>query len=105
MRRSLTLIVGALTLIIMSGCTKDVHDKCVETLSDKIHVGATQREAESALEACGCTHSFDAKTNTIQGTKPAQRRWFMQSDWNVLISLDQAKKVKSVVVKKIVTGP
>jgi hypothetical protein len=67
-------------LLGVGSCTRNPRDESVEALPSKIQIGARQREV-------------------------GDRRWLIQSDWNVLVTLDESKKVKAVVVKKISTGP
>jgi hypothetical protein len=88
------------------GCTKKVQgDDCVQKLPGRIPVGASQVEGEQALDQCGFTHSFDQKTSTIYGLKHSEKNAITRQDWSAQIKLDETRKVTSVKVEKVFTGP
>lgn len=99
------VIIASLTFCLLAGCGTPPPDECVQKLSEKIPVGSSQQLAEEVLGRCGFVHSFDQKTSLIQASKPARRGWFIDEDWSVRIVLDEARRVKSVEIKKLLTGP
>jgi hypothetical protein len=88
------------------GCAKKERgDECVQKLSERIHEGTSQVDAEQALDRCGFTHSFDQTVRTIYGLKHGEKNAVIRQDWSAQIKLDTARKVTSVKVEKVFTGP
>jgi len=100
------LVVALLFSGVMMSCAKrDKGDDCVQELSERIQVGASQGDAEQVLDQCGFTHSFDQKTSTIYALKHGEKSALTRQDWTARIQLDEARKVTSVKVEKVFTGP
>jgi len=93
-------------LLISSGmgCAKK-DNECVQKLTQNIQVGASQSDAEQVLDLCGFTHSFDQKTSTIYAVKRGVKGGLVKEDWSAEIKVDDGRKVTSVKVAKVFTGP
>jgi hypothetical protein len=104
--RKLSVLLAVLVCLGIMGCAKRVQgDDCVQKLSERIPIGTSQVGAEQALDQCGFTHSFDQKTSTIYGLKHGEKNAITRQDWSAQIKLDEARKVTSVKVEKVFTGP
>jgi hypothetical protein len=104
--RKLSTLLAMLVCLGIMGCAKKVQgDDCVQKLSERIQAGTSQVDAEQALDQCGFTHSFDQKTSTIYGLKHGEKNVVTRQDWSAQIKLDEARKVTSVKVEKVFTGP
>jgi hypothetical protein len=103
MRKVSVLLAALLISGIMSCGKKD--DDCAQKLAEKIQVGASQSDAEQLLDQCGFTHSFDQKTSVIYGLKRGDNSGLVRQDWSAKIKLDEGRKVASVNIEKIFTGP
>lgn len=100
------MLLAVLVCLAIMGCAKKAQgDDCVQKLSERIPIGASQVGAEQALDQCGFTHSFDQKTSTIYGLKHGEKNVVTRQDWSAQIKLDEARKVTSVKVEKVFTGP
>ena len=100
--------VFLLTTLVLSnlGCAKkDKNEECVQKLSEKIQVGASQYDAEQALDHCEFTHSFDQKSGVIFGVKHIKQNGLIREDWTAQIKLDADRRVTTVKVEKALTGP
>lgn len=85
-------------------CAKKDTD-CVQKLAERIRVGASESEAEQVLDQCGFTHSFDQRTGMIYALKRGDKGGLVKQDWSAKIKLDVGRKVTSVNVEKVFTGP
>ena len=104
--RKISVLLAALLFLGIMGCAKiDKDDDCVQKLSEKIQVGASQGDAEQVLDHCGFTHSFDQKTSMIYALKRGGKSGLVKQDWSAQIRLDERRKVTSVKVEKVFTGP
>jgi hypothetical protein len=104
--RKTSMLLAALLFSGIMGCAKkDKGDDCVQKLSERIQVGASQGDAEQVLDQCGFTHSFDQKTSMIYALKHGQKSGVTRQDWSAQIKLDEGRKVTSVKVEKVFTGP
>lgn len=104
--RKLSALLTMLGCFGIMGCAKKVQgDDCVQKLSERVQVGTSQVDAEQALGQCGFTHSFDQRTSTIYGLKHGEKNVVTRQDWSVQIKLDEARKVTSVKVERVFTGP
>jgi hypothetical protein len=100
------MLLAALLCSGIMGCAKkDKGEDCALKLSERIQLGASQADAEQALDQCGFTHSFEAKTSMIYGLKHGEKSGLTRQDWSAQIRLDEGRKVKSVKVEKVFTGP
>ncbi len=86
------------------GCAKK-DDACVQKLAEKIQVGASQSDAEQVLEQCGFAHWFDQKTGMIYALRRGDKGGLVKQDWSAKVKLDEGRKVTSVNVEKVFTGP
>lgn len=99
-------LLAALLFLGVMGCAKKSNgDGCMQNLSERIRLGASQSEAEQVLDQCGFTHSFDQKTNTIYALKHGEKTGVTRQDWSAQIKLDEGHSVTSVKVEKVFTGP
>jgi hypothetical protein len=80
-------------------------DDCAQRLPDTVRVGVSQQEAEGSLDQCGFSHSFDEKSNTIFALKRGEQGIVMRTDWTAEVKLDEQRKVISIKVEKVGTGP
>ena len=104
--KKIGVLLAALLLSGIMGCAKkDKGDDCVQKLSERIQVGASQGDAEQLLDQCGFTHSFDQKTSMIYALKHGEKNGLTRQDWSAQIKLDDGRKVASVKVEKVFTGP
>jgi hypothetical protein len=104
--RKLNVLIGFWVLSGVMSCAKnDKDDGCVKKLSARIQLGNSQSDAEQVLDQCGFTHSFDQKTNMIYGLKHGEKSGFTRQDWSAQIKLDDGRRVTSVKVEKVFTGP
>jgi hypothetical protein len=99
------LIASILFLLMGCGSKALKDDECVRKLSESIYVGVSQATAESALDHCGFTLSFDAKTDTIFAMKRGEKTGVTQQNWSVQVKLDDGHNVTFVKVEKVFTGP
>jgi hypothetical protein len=98
------IFLAVLLFSCITGCAKK-DDDCVQRLPERVQVGASQSQAEQALDQCGFTHSFDQKTSMIYGLKHGEKSGLVKQDWSAQIKLDEGRKVASVKVEKVFTGP
>lgn len=105
MRKISTLLAVLLFSGIMGCAKKDKGGDCVQKLSERIQVGASQGDAEQILDQCGFTHSFDQKTSMIYALKHGEKSGLTRQDWSAQIKFDEGRKVTSVKVEKVFTGP
>ncbi len=104
--RKLSMLLTVLICLGNMGCAKKARgDNCIEKFTNAVQVGTSQAEAERALDKCGFTHSFDQKTSTIYGLKHGQRNMVTREEWSARIKLDETRKVASVKVERVFTGP
>lgn len=100
------MLLVALVFSTVMGCAKkDKIDDCMQRLPEKIQVGASRSDAEQVLDQCGYTHSFDQRTSVIYGMKHGERSVLIKQDWCARVHLDEDRKVKSVNVEEVFTGP
>jgi hypothetical protein len=104
MKRTGTLLLVLLFLSIM-GCARKQKDDFAKELSAKIQVGTTQVDVEKVLDQYGFTHSFDLKTHTIYAIRRGEKSGLVKQDWSAEIKLDVGRKVDSIKVEKVFTGP
>jgi uncharacterized protein YpuA (DUF1002 family) len=104
-RSALVVLIAFLAVLLMGCARKAQGDDCVQKLSERIQAGTSQADAEEVLDQCGFTHSFDQETSTIHGLKHGEKDLITRQDWTAQIKLDEARKVKSVRVEKVFTGP
>ncbi len=102
--KNVTTVLALLLVSCMTGSTKTQYD-CVQKLKEKIQVGDSQSDAEQALDQCGFTHSFDQKTSTIYALRRGDKDGLVKQDWSANIKLDEGRRVTSVKVEKVFTGP
>jgi hypothetical protein len=104
--RKISIFLLVLLFLGNLGCAKKgKNDGCIQKLSEKIQVGASQGDAERTLDQCGFTHSFDQKTSIIYGLKHNKQSGLIREDWSAQIKLDAGRKVTSVKIEKVFTGP
>jgi len=87
------------------GCARKQKDDFAKELSVKIHAGTTQDDVEKTLDQYGFTHSFDPKTRTIYAIRRGEKSGLVKQDWSAEIKLDEGRKVDSLKVEKVFTGP
>ncbi len=104
MVRELSTLVAALLIVGIMSCAKKDND-CVQTLTQRIRVGTSESDAEQVLDQCGFTHSFDQKMGIIYALKRGDKGGLVKQDWSAKIKLDEGRKVTSVDVEKVFTGP
>lgn len=95
-----------LICLALAGCGQKARgDDCVQKLSEKIQVGTSETVAEQVLDQCGFIHSFDKQTSTIYGLKHQKKSLMTREDWSAQIKLDESRKVTSLKLEKVATGP
>jgi hypothetical protein len=102
--RKVSVLLAALLISGIVSCGKK-NDDCAQKLAEKIQVGTSQSDAEQLLDQCGFTYSFDQRTSMIYALKRGDKGGIVRQDWSAKVKLDEGRKVASVNVEKVFTGP
>jgi len=98
------ILVAILPMLCIFGCGKK-NDDYGQKLSIMIPIGTAQGDAEHILDQYGFTHSFDPKRQTIYAMRRGEKTVLVRQDWSAELKLDDQRKVTSVKVEKLFTGP
>ena len=94
-----------LVLIATCGCSRKDDFACVEQLNSRVAVGASMKDAESAVNRCGVEYYIDPTSNALRGVKRGMTRGLVQESRVVTIKFDHNSRVSSVDITKGFTGP